>query len=211
MLRLAMIIWLLLSCPALAGAWPRGKGNVFVASSTYVLPSGAYTGLYAEWGVTERLTLGLDLGRGVSGQDKAVAFVQAPLIRPVAGHHFAWQIGAGVIAGDTVIRPGLSWGKGIDWAGRSGWAALDAVAEVRTETLAIDYKADLTLGLTLSDARKIMLQLQTGEQHGDDPFLRVVPSVTFALSRRARLEIGLSQSLQGARETGLKAAIWVAF
>lgn len=92
MLRLAMIIWLLLSCPALAGAWPRGKGNVFVASSTYVLPSGAYTGLYAEWGVTERLTLGLDLGRGVSGQDKAVAFVQAPLIRPVAGHHFARNV-----------------------------------------------------------------------------------------------------------------------
>lgn len=211
MVRLAMILWLVLTGPALAGAWPRGKGNVFVAGSTYVMSSGAYTGLYAEWGVTDRLTLGLDLGRGVSGQDKAVAFVQAPLMRPVAGHRFAWQIGAGVIAGDTVIRPGLSWGKGIDWAGRPGWVALDMVAEMRTETLAIDAKTDLTLGVSISDARKIMLQFQSGVQFGDDPFLRIVPSMTFALSDHARLEIGLSHSLRGASDSGLKIGVWLSF
>lgn len=211
MLRLAMILWVVLSGPAVAGAWPRGKGNVFIAGSTYVVPGGTYTGMYAEWGVTDRLTFGVDLGRGVSGQDKAVAFLRLPLLHSRNGHRVAWELGAGVIADNTVIRPGISWGKGIDWAGRSGWAALDIVAEMRTQTLAMDTKADLTLGLTINDTRKIMLQLQAGAQHGDEPFLRLVPSLAFALSDRTMIEIGISQSLLGQRETGLKAAVWFTF
>lgn len=211
MLRLAMILWMVLSGPSFAGAWPRGKGNVFVAGSTYIMPGGTYAGIYAEWGLSDRLTLGLDLGRGVSGQEKAIVFARAPVIETRNGHRIAWEVGAGVIAEHTVIRPGLSWGKGIDWAGRSGWAALDLAVEVRTQTLAIDAKADLTLGLTITDARKIMVQLQAGAQHGDDPFLRLVPSVTFALSDRTKLEIGISQSLLGQGETGIKAALWFTF
>jgi hypothetical protein len=47
MLRLALIMWLIWAGPLWSGAWPRGKGNVFVATSTYVAPDAAYTGLYA--------------------------------------------------------------------------------------------------------------------------------------------------------------------
>ena len=211
MLRLALCVFLLCSGPVWAGAWPRGKGNVFVAASTYAVPSGAYTGIYAEWGVTGRLTLGLDIGRGVSGQDKAVVFLRGPLIAPRAGHHLAWELGAGMIAGDRVLRPGLSWGKGADLAGRSGWVALDLLTEIRIRTAAIDTKADVTLGLNINDARKIMLQLQMGAQFGDEPFLRLVPSMTFAVGKRGQVEIGLSQSLRGDFETGLKAAYWINF
>jgi hypothetical protein len=211
MLRLTILFWLVLSGPLWAGAWPRGKGNVFASGYTYAVPSGTYTGLYGEWGLTDKLTLGIDVGRGVSGQDKAVAFLRAPLIAPLAGHRFAWEIGAGRIAGDTVIRPGLSWGKGLDWAGRSGWVALDTVAELRTNSLAVDAKADLTLGLNINDARKLMVQIQAGAQFGDTPFLRIVPSMTFALSDRSQVEFGISQSLRGDYETGIKAALWWQF
>ena len=155
--------------------------------------------------------MGVDVGRGVSGQDKAVLFLRAPLIAPNAGHHFAWEIGAGRIAGDSVIRPGLSWGKGVDWAGRSGWIALDTVAELRFGSLAVDAKADLTLGLNINEARKLMVQVQAGAQFGDAPFLRIVPSMTFALSDRSQVEFGISQSLRGDYETGIKAALWWQF
>ena len=211
MLRLAIMLWLALASPLAAGAWPRGKGSAFAVGYTYVLPSGAYSGIYGEWGMTDRLTLGVDVGRGVSGQDKSVAFVRAPLWSPGWGHRFAVEIGAGRIAGHDVLRPGLSYGKGFDWAGRAGWIALDTVAEIHVDTLAVDGKADLTLGLSVNEHRKLLLQLQGGLQYGDEPFLRLVPSMTFTLSDRMRLELGLSQSLRDDRETGLKAAVWLEF
>lgn len=211
MLRLAIMMWVMLSTPLVAGAWPRGKGDVFVVGYSYLVPSGTYSGIYGEWGLNDRLTFGLDLGRGVSGREKAILFLRAPLWSPGKGHRFAVELGAGRIAGRDVLRPGLSYGKGFDWAGRTGWVALDAVAEIHTETLVIDGKADLTLGLSVNENRKLMIQLQAGAQFGDAPFLRVVPSMTFAVSDRMKLEIGLSQSLRGHREAGIKAAIWLEF
>ena len=107
MLRLAIMLWLALSPPLLAGAWPRGKGNVFAVGYSYVLPSGAYSGIYGEWGMTDRLTLGVDVGRGVSGQDKSVAFVRAPLWSPGRGHRFAVELGAGRIVLNTTEDEGF--------------------------------------------------------------------------------------------------------
>ncbi|MCM2561727.1 hypothetical protein M8756_04510 [Lutimaribacter sp. EGI FJ00015] len=211
MLRLAVIFWLMMAGPLWAGAWPRGKGNVFVTALTYLTQNGTYSGIYAEWGLTDRLTLGLDVGHGVSGEEKAVAFLRLPMLERLSNHEFAWELGLGEIAGEKVIRPGLSWGKSVELAGRPGWIAVDSVAEMRTETLATDYKADLTLGLTVTDRRKIMMQFQAGVQSGDEPFLRLVPSITFGLSNRTQLEIGLTHDLLGVRDTGIKAAVWYEF
>ncbi len=211
MLRVIVMIWLVATGPAWAGAWPRGKGNVFVTTSTYVTQMGTYTGIYAEWGASDRLTFGLDVGRGVSGEDKAVVFMRLPMLGRLSSHTFAWEIGVGEIAGEKVLRPGLSWGKGFDFAGRAGWAALDTVAELRIDTLATDLKADLTLGLTITDRRKVMMQVQAGVQDGDEPFLRLVPSITFGLSERAKMELGFTHDLFGVQDTGVKAALWYEF
>ena len=64
---------------ASAGAWPREEGSLFVSSLarlswpqdtttwTSYEPTGEYYTLYVEYGLTERLTVGLDLGRAISG------------------------------------------------------------------------------------------------------------------------------------------------
>jgi hypothetical protein len=155
--------------------------------------------------------LGLDIGRSVAGRDKAIVFLRGPIVNDLAGHYLSWDIGLGRIAGEPVVRPGLSWGRGLTFAGRSGWAAIDMLAEMRLVTHEVDYKADLTLGIDLSDRRKLMLQVQSGVQAGDEPFVRLVPSVVFRLSRRTLFEFGITQDMRGARATGIKAALWLEF
>ena len=75
-----------------AGAWPRKAGEGFanvavrlgwpqdVGEWTSLEPSQDYSTLYMEYGLTDRLTLGLDLGHSVSGGGKTVLFLQYPLL-----------------------------------------------------------------------------------------------------------------------------------
>ena len=211
MLRLALCLVMLAAAPLHAGAWPRGKGKAFVSALTYATEFDTYTGLYAEWGVSDRLTFGLDLGRAVSGNAKAVGFLRLHMGDDSRRTRLAWEMGLGRIDGRAVLRPGVNWGRGLRLAGRDGWVAADSVAEVFLDTGEIDVKTDLTFGLALTARQSAMIQLQAGARHGDDPFLRLVPSVVSDIGRNTRLELGITQSLLGARETGVKLAVWMAF
>ena len=87
----ALLLCLMLPGSAVAGAWQRETGRVFVATTirlgwpqdittwTSMEPTSQYNTVYMEYGLSPRMTLGLDLGRAVSGASKAVGFVQIPL------------------------------------------------------------------------------------------------------------------------------------
>lgn len=169
--------------PAHAGAWPREKGTGFLSVATYVSgtsingPYALYTSTYGEYGLGRNLTLGVDIGHGVSGKSKAIVFLRAPLGARSSDHLFAAELGFGQIAGEMVLRPGLSYGHGFSRKnGRSGWISIEAVSEHRLTTSQVDYKADFTFGLTHSDRFKTILQLQTGKSHRDPFFARLAPS-----------------------------------
>lgn len=211
MLRLMCLCAMLWSTQAAAGAWPRGKDRVFVSLLTYATQFDSYTGIYGEWGVSDRLTFGVDIGRAVSGRDKAVAFLRWPIGLPPGQARLAFEIGAGQIDGQAVIRPGLSWGRGIRLGERTGWVAIDTLAEIGFDTGTVDAKTDMTIGLRLSDRMTAMLQLQAGLQEGDAPVLRIVPSAGFDIGTNAKVEFGLTQSLRGEFETGIKLAMWWSF
>lgn len=211
MLRGLIMVLLLAAGPLHAGAWPRGKGGLFASALSYTAGGQTYSGIYAEYGVTDRLTLGLDLGRGVSGNTKAVAFFRLPMMAPINGHNLAWELGAGQIAGHSVLRPGLSWGKGVSLGGKSGWLSADILSELWLGSWQADHKIDLTFGLNVTERHKAMVQLQAGAQWGDAPFLRVVPSIVFDVGEITKFEIGVTQSLRGDYETGVKLALWMTF
>lgn len=211
--RLLLLFLICLGCAGMAqaGAWPRAKGDVFLSLSTYSGDGGGYTGIYGEWGATDRLTFGADLGRSVAGASKTVVFARIPLWQQPSGHVLSAELGLGQIDGNPMLRPGLSWGKGLTCAHRSGWVGIDTLAEIDLYTFTLDVKADLTFGLSLSDARMMILQLQTGMKAGDDPFARIVPSLVFGRGGKRRLELGVTQGLWGDRDSGVKIAVWTEF
>ena len=204
---------------ASAGAWPREEGSLFVSSLarlswpqdvttwTSYEPTGEYYTLYVEYGLTERLTVGLDLGRAISGGGKDVAFLRMPLGRADRRLKLAAELGLGQIEGAMVLRPGLSLGLGF----RHGWLSADGLAEISLGSGETDYKLDLTWGLNLWEERKLIVQFQTGQQFGDPAFVRIEPTIVQPLTKRLKTQIGGSYGLLGDTSMGLTFGLWAEF
>lgn len=205
-------------CAARAGAWPRDAGSGFfsvatrlswpqeIAQWTSIEPTEDYHTLYIEYGMTDRLTLGLDVGRSVSGGGKSVAFVQFPLLDRDTGPKVSAQLGFGTIAGENILRPGLSVG----WGMPNGWLAFDGVAEMHRSG-DTDVKLDVTWGRNLPKGRKLIVQLQTGLQENDPAFARLAPSLVFPMRKKMNAELGATYGLKGDDSMGLKFGLWLDF
>ncbi len=212
---LCLVLIICAPAPLAAGAWPREKGHGFISSTSRVSASRAdgpysvYSTTYLEYGLGQDLTLGLDIGHGVSGASKAVLFLRRPLGELAPGHIVAAELGIGRIAGEAALRPGLSYGHGFSFRnGQSGWISIESVAEVRLTSRRTDYKADFTLGFNHGDRFKSIFQLQTGVSHGDPPFARFAPSLVMRLGKFGHIELGLSADLTGGDQFGVLAGFW---
>lgn len=213
--RILALVFCILPVCAPAGAWLRDEGRGFVSASTYLIEAKSggrhYAGIYLEYGLRPRLTVGLDLGRGVSGETKTIAFLRLPLGSGTGTHRFALDLGAGEIAGAPTVRPGLSYGRGFSGRFGTGWISLETAAEMDLRAGRSDYKADLTLGLNRDARHSWILQLQAGRAAGDPAFLRLVPSITRRIGNGWRIEIGATQDLIGGKARGLKLGLWKEF
>ncbi|MBU2983444.1 hypothetical protein KO498_16685 [Lentibacter algarum] len=213
----ALLLFLAIASTAHAGAWPRGKGNGFAMVSFQVTASGLggpvsyYTGSFVEYGLTDKLTLGSDVGHGVSGSSKALIFISYPIGVINDKHRFAAEIGVGRIAGNTVVRPGFNYGRGIKNRFGEGWVTLDTLFEHHLGEGHTDVKLDFTFGLNHGRGFKSMLQLQAGKQRGDPGFLRLAPSFAMPIGQKMHFELGFSSSLRGPSEYGIKAGVWRKF
>ena len=87
----------------------------------------------------------------------------------------------------------------------------EAVAEVDRDEATVDYKLDVTVGVTLANHRKMFMQVQMGAPHGDEAFVRLAPSVVFPMGPNRHLELGLSVGLRGDDQLGIKLGIWQKF
>ena len=200
---IAAVLFALAATEAAAGAWPRPKGETFVSIATRQ-STGArtligavqdlhnYTSVYAEYGLTERLTLGLDAGHG-SGPDEAVdaalVFARLPVWSP-GEHKVAADLGFGLLADgveptQTRIRPGLAWGRGFESRWGGGWLGMEASYEIRLPSGEHAAKADFTAGLKPKEGWMGILQLQAGAYtDAEAPILRLAPSVVRQVGRR---------------------------
>ncbi|MBN9886895.1 hypothetical protein I6N89_06265 [Pelagibaca abyssi] len=202
-----------------AGAWPRAEGRVFISSAVRLFwpqdiddwtsrkPSSQYYTFYAEYGLTERLTLGLDLGRSVSGDGKTVVFARLPLRARDTGLRIAAELGLGVIDKEPVLRPGLSLGLGL----KNGWLSAEGLSEISRHTGAADHKLDLTWGWNLPQNRKFLLQMQTGLPHGKKPFARLASSIVLPVTPLVSAELGGTWDLTGSETFGVIMGVWSAF
>lgn len=217
-----------------AGAWPRARGEVFLsfgqqASTGATTLLGAVTDIrswssvYAEYGLTGWLTVGLDAGLG-QGQDQrveaALAFARLPVWSSGA-HRVAVDVGLGTlattgVARQTRVRAGLAWGRGLAggtrrWMRAGGWLGMDASAELREPADEVALKADFTAGLKPNDRWMLIGQVQTGYYPDVGGIVRLAPSLVRRISERSHLQLGATAEVVGEPALGVSGAVWFSF
>lgn len=211
---LMLLPWL--ATPAVAGAWPRDKGQVFVVVSGQIEGSDAsglyqqHGALYAEYGATDRMTLGVDLGGDTTRMTKAIAFLRWPLGDADRPLKLAAELGVGQVEEENALRPALSLGRGFVLWDRPGWLAVDGrAALLGGQDVALE--SDITLGLSTSRKSKLVLQIQTGRPDSGKTYSRLAPSFVYETKPGRQIELGLITSLTGDGESGVKLGLWRSF
>lgn len=193
-----------LSGPVDAGAWPRPKGEGFVAVSYGTTGSQ----VFAEVGLGRDWTMGVDVSRDLAGRLDGLVFLHHSL--PGAPLGGVWSVGGAVgqRAGDTVVRTGLFFGRGFS-APIEGWVAVEAQSELSWLT-GTAYKLDATLGVKPGGRMMYMIQGQAALWPGADPSLRIEPAAAVTLGP-AQIVLAPSMSVTGARDPRLKLSLWWSF
>lgn len=174
-----------------------------------------YGSVYLEHGLTPRLTLGLDAGTDPGADGSAIVFLRRPVDFGGQTHRFAVQVGMGAArsAGgtDALLQLGASWGRGLETRFGPGWAVVDVSTLYNPARETVAAKADLTLGIRPDERTKLMLQFQSGDYPGSDPYLRVVPLVARKFGARVHVEMGARLGLAGDERVGVKLGTWLEF
>ncbi len=217
MLRILIIV-LLLGSQVHAGPWPREKGKVFLSVSAQSEKS-PQTGLmnnfsaaYGEYGLTEKLTLGIDLGTDGLTSSKAVAFARFPVLEREGPWLFAVEMGLGVVDTRMAVRPGFTLGRGLSLGQMGGWFTVDTRAVLKGGPRGSFLETDVTLGLNSSERTKTILQLQTGLPSKGSAYAKFAPSLVIVQKKPGHyLEIGASAGLMNAADYGVKVGVWREF
>ena len=236
MIRLAVMLALLLPLPAGAGPWPRAAGQVFLSlSAERDRAGGDYAAAYAEYGLTARTTLGLELGRSAA-ETSAILWLQHPLDDGQGAHRLVVQSGLGAVRRGEDLLPlaqaALSWGRGFErWGG--GWMTAQVLARMTGgapeamglqtrgpgrpsilnsfQTAEWQVKADLTLGLRPREGLMVINGLWLEEREDTGFSARLAPSLVWDAPGPVQIELGLVQPMAGGAEQALRLATWLEF
>jgi len=214
-----LLLFLILCWPLAAGAgpWPRAEGKTFLSFSIETeLENGTTNGdelygtFYAEYGLTSRLTIGLDAGAEEEDFDKVIGFVRWPIGQTSGPNRLAAEFGLGYFDGTFALRPGLSWGRNVTAGTVPGWATIDSRVTV-TNDIDTVLQTDFTLGLKTTQKSIILLQVQTTAASTSDAFAKLAPSYIRQLKPGRYLEVGLTAGIIETDEFKLKLGLWREF
>ncbi|WP_299044187.1 hypothetical protein [uncultured Tateyamaria sp.] len=157
-----------------AGAWLKPHKEGFLSQSAVYDDAGQLDGtLFFEYGVRPKLTLGakvdVDMTSGQIGDGTAFVFARKPIPTKDREYKLAYTLGIGGTFGgemEPLLLTGLSYGRGIKAWDRYGWLALDGAVEWAIDDGPDTYKLDTTVGLTLNDRFKVMMQVFVSETDG---------------------------------------------
>lgn len=214
----AAALALALAQPAAGGAWLEPPGQGFASASAAWRHTGRTTalelGYYGTYGVTPKLTLGVDLNRNADVSGHALLFARLPLHRgergrlaveaAAGGNHFQglWQ---------PMQKTTLSYGRSIETARGFGWLAIDAAYELRNSGLDAIWKLDATAGLNRSGKPAPMLQAEVSKPEGGQLIYALTSSLRYPLKQKRELIVGLEYRQAGERSLGLKLGLWQKF
>lgn len=228
---LTLLLFVALPMTAHAGAWPREKRSVFLSwsSSISAQPNSLYSmdnSIYAEYGLTPRLTVGIDGFLGARGKSsEAYLFMRLPIGKRDGPARMALTFGLGkkiipnpwgTTTHQTRSKLGFSWGRGL----KKGWLAFDLSASLLLRTslhvpgqAGTNYSADFTWGQKPSDRFMFIWQLQTGKITNGPFFAKFAPSFvwSFGAQKSNSIEIGMIKGLTGDDSKSVKLGFWKSF
>ena len=205
--------------PASAGAWLREKGTGFLSlTGTVYNPSDSYdfkSAVYGEWGVTPKLTIGLDLNDRPGLTGHALVFARVPVSKVGKNGRFAFEFGGGGHHYQERWHPmykiGLSYGRSLNTKWGYGWLAIDLAMEHRLRTSDPFYKLDATVGLSADRLINPMLQIETAYFSNSEFQWSVTPSILIRGKNNTRWQFGIERRSGYPKGYGLKIALWREF
>lgn len=213
---LSFLIALCFTQPVLAGAWLRQEGQAFTAFSVtaYQSDEGALeykSSLYAEWGLLDWMTVGLDANNNQVLDGHAVLFGRFPLAVHEKAGRVSIDLGVGFHHRSADWRPmyktTLSYGNSLPTKLGNVWLAIDAGLEIRTGENRV-RKLDLTSGISSSRRLDPLLQIETYRIHDQPSYWSVTPSLMIrSPSIKTRWIMGVQKNSL-AQRVGLKLALW---
>lgn len=205
---------------ALAGPWAREKGQVFVATTgtySYGLDtelSSGDGGIYAEYGLTHRLTLGFAAMDNLYDYTHAYVFLRRTLSSPNRRLKLAASIGVGASRRADewaeMARIGFSVGQPTTWW-KPGWWSVRAAIEDHALWDEPIYKLDATFGVNLTDRLKTIVDLETSHRPGDTDTHTLRTSLAWDTGRGTHLLFGIEAKDSVERAIGLRAGWWRQF
>lgn len=216
---LAVALWLGAALPCAAGAWMRGEGEGFLSLGFRFYEErdtgtqGVEQNFFFEYGLWPRLTVGASANytSGVKGEGQV--FLRLPIRNDDRPAKLAAELGIGAestdgITFDPFLKAGLSWGRGLTIAGRSGWVNVDGAVQWASDDTPALFKLDTTLGITLSDRFRLMGQgFFEADEFGES--LTVVPSVIYSPNwGQMKFVVGLEHKTGRDESTGIKFGLW---
>lgn len=214
MLRIWVLLLFLAAGPmAAAGPWPlpEGEGHLcFSFESKTGDGAGAYATLYTELGIGKGRVIGFDVGQAEDDFDKAVLFARFPVGDRGGDTVYAWEMGAGMAAGEMALRPGFSVGKGILFGDNPGWIAVDSRAVIFDGADGI-LETDLTVGAKTRRGDKWMVQLQMAAPGDSDFTVKLAPSYAFKQGKGRHLLLGATAGLVNTDTVKITFGIWQKF
>lgn len=215
-----LILALMLSGPAQAGAWLREQGKLFTAA-TAVFRDAAdnwldESGFYVEYGASQRLTLGLHYHQPIQGSTRVLAFARIPLKPETGNTRLAVELGLGAhsLWGEwaPMYKVTLSYGVGFQLWDRSHWLNIDAAIEHPTGLGDPYYKLDLTAGQSTGGPVRPIFQIESTFVPGQRPFWAVTSGVMIDGWRPDQTwVVGIESRHVTEHSLGLKLAVWQRF
>lgn len=224
----------LVPAPARAGPWARDAGQAFVSVAREQDRAGnAHSGLYAEYGLTRRRTLGFELGHTDVGETTAMLWYQRSLDKPDGPNRLSWSMGLGAIRRDGRLLPSsriaLMWGRSLAGPWEGGWLSAEGRVTVsgKSESLRtrqgltvvesayltpdVVTKLDLTWGLRPTPALAVVNQLRIEAASDRELSARLATALVRDLPGPVQIEAGVIAPLAGAGEAALKIGTWLEF
>ena len=203
-----------------ANPWPREDGDVFVAlSGTYRYASRSNSdefdgSAYLEYGLTDKVTLGLSANDNRIDYTHAYGFLRRSLSRPSRQLKIAASIGLGASRRDNtwghMVRLGLSVGRPTRiW--KPGWWSVTTAIEEHALWPDPIYKLDATFGLKLTPRLQTILDLEASQRSGSADTITLRTSVAWAVREGSHLVIGLEAKEINETFLGLRIGWWRTF
>lgn len=241
---LSLAAALALPAAAGAGAWLQEEGRAFVSVSYEVTtpraalseealavdptpPLSGFRSVWAEYGLLQWLTVGIDAGQPDEDTDswEGVVFGRVPLARQEGATRIALQAGIGqrryvaegpFFGADTretepIARLWLLLGHGFSGLANGGWLAADGQYEWRFDTAEAATKLDLTAGLRVTERHAVILQSQNGDYPGGPAYSKLLAGVVWGLPWNLSLETSVIAGLRTDESIGGKVGLWWRF